>query len=168
MPTKIVFLDRDGTLNKLKSDYVKNLTEFEILPSVGTNLKKLSDAGFSLIVITNQSAINRKFMTMDDLTQIHNVLDSYLKSFNCKLDGIYFCPHTPDEQCMCRKPNTGLIKNALENYSQIDLEHSWFIGDSESDIQAGKKFGLKTIKIKSDDSLDESVNYILKNSINNN
>ena len=166
MPSKFIFLDRDGTLNKLRLDYVKNLDEFEILPSVGKNLKKLSDAGFTLIVITNQSAINRKFMTVNDLNRIHNFLDSYLKSFDCKLDGIYFCPHTPDEQCICRKPNTGLLKKALENFPQIDLDHSWFIGDSESDIQTGKKFGLKTIKIQSNDSLDESVNHILKNSIN--
>lgn len=163
MTRKIIFLDRDGTLNKLKSDYVKNLNEFEILPSVGKNLKKLSDAGFTLIVITNQSAINRKFMTMDDLNQIHNFLHSYLKTFDCKLDEIYFCPHTPEEQCMCRKPNTGLLKKALESYSDIDLVHSWFIGDSESDVQTGKKFGVKTIKIKPNDRLDDSVNYILNN-----
>lgn len=163
MTSKIIFLDRDGTLNKLKSDYVKNLSEFEILPSVGKNLKKLSKAGFTLILITNQSAINRKFMTTDNLNQIHDSLQSYLKSFDCKLDGIYFCPHTPNEQCECRKPNTGLLKKALENYSEVDLIHSWFIGDSETDIQTGKKFGLKTIKINSNDVLDEYVNQILNN-----
>lgn len=164
MSTKIVFLDRDGTLNKLKSDYVKNIKEFEILPSVGKNLKKLSESGYILILITNQSAINRKLMTINDLNEIHNYLQSYLKSFDCKLDGIYFCPHIPDEQCKCRKPNTGLLKKALENYSEVDLIHSWFVGDSEFDIQTGKKFGLKTIKINSDDALDEYVNYILNNS----
>ena len=162
MSKKLIFLDRDGTLNKLKSDYVKNLSEFEILPSVGNNLKKLSDAGFNLIVITNQSAINRKLMTIDDLNQIHDSLKSYLSSYDCKIDGIYFCPHTPQEHCLCRKPNIGLFEKALESYSNVDFENSWLIGDSEYDILAGKTLGINTIQIKSNESLDKAVNKILK------
>ena len=86
-----------------------------------------------------------------------------MNSFDCFLDEIYFCPHTPEENCACRKPKIGLFEKALNSYSEIDLANSWMIGDSDSDILAGKKFGIRTIKIQSNSSLDESVNQILEN-----
>ena len=102
-------------------------------------------------------------IAVDDLNKIHNFLNSYLNSFDCFLDEIYFCPHTPEENCACRKPKIGLFEKALNSYSEIDLANSWMIGDSDSDILAGKKFGIRTIKIQSNSSLDESVNQILEN-----
>ena len=109
---KAVFLDRDGVINKNKINYVKTIEELEILPSIGIPIKKLKNNNYFVIVITNQSPINRKLMTHEQLNKIHLSIQQYLESFDTSIDKFYFCPHTPEENCNCRKPKLGMILDA--------------------------------------------------------
>jgi histidinol-phosphate phosphatase family protein len=158
---KAIFLDRDGVLNKNKDDYVKNISELEIFSYISEPIKKLQSAGFKIIVITNQSAINRGLMNEKHLNEIHEKIQSFLIPHNAKIDSFYYCPHTPTENCSCRKPKTGLLLKAIDDFS-IDVNNSWFIGDRDSDIQAGRSAGCKTLKIQHDFNLEKAVDLILK------
>ena len=158
---KIVFLDRDGTINELKTDYVKKLSEFIILPNVGKYLSKLTLSGFKIVIVTNQSAVGRGLIPLDELDQIHKFLIERFSDDNCTINKIFFCPHTPTDFCSCRKPNTFLFEKAFKELSPIDIENCWMIGDSESDILAAKKLDIKSILIKSNQSLEEPINKIL-------
>ena len=157
---KTVFVDRDGVINQERSDYVKSISELEIYPNVAENIKLLKDAGFLVIVITNQSAVNRGIITHEMINQIHNSIQDHLKKYGTFLDGFYYCPHTPDENCNCRKPKPGLLQKAILELN-IDLNSSWMIGDSDSDIEAANSIGCKAIKISGSFSLDNAVKKIL-------
>ena len=159
--SKSIFLDRDGVLNKNKDDYVKNISELEIFPYILEPIKKLQSAGFKIIVITNQSAINRGLITKKHLNEIHEKIQSFLIQHNTKIDYFYYCPHTPTENCYCRKPKTGLLLKAIDDFS-IDVNNSWFVGDRDSDIQAGQSVGCKTFKIHDNITLENAVDLILK------
>jgi len=158
---KIVFLDRDGTINELKTDYVKKLSEFVILPNAGKYISKLTLSGFKLVIVTNQSAVGRGLIPLDELNKIHKFLIERFSDDNCIIDKIFFCPHTPTDFCSCRKPNTSLFEKAFKELSPIDIENCWMIGDSKSDILAAKKLKIKSILIKSNQSLKEPINEIL-------
>jgi len=157
---KTVFVDRDGVINQERSDYVKSISELEIYPNVAKNIKLLKDAGFLVVVITNQSAVNRGIVTHEMINQIHNSIQDHLKKHGTFLDGFYYCPHTPDENCNCRKPKPGLFQKAILELN-IDLNSSWMIGDMDSDIEAANSIGCKAIKISGSFSLDSAVKKIL-------
>lgn len=159
--SKAVFLDRDGVLNTKKDDYVKKTSELEIFPFISESIKKLQKEGFKVIVITNQSAINRGLMNDNDLEKIHDEIQRFLIKHGTKIDAFYHCPHTPSENCFCRKPKPGLLLRAIGDFS-IDVNQSWFLGDSDSDILVGTTVGCKTIKIKNEVSLEHAVKLILK------
>lgn len=148
---KAIFLDRDGVLNKNRDDYVKSIKELEIFPNIGEEISKLKMEGFLIIVITNQSVINRKIITIKELEEIHSTIQKFLMKSKTSIDKFYFCPHRPDENCECRKPNPGLIRQAINEFS-IEASKSWMVGDSITDIQAGEKAGCKTILLKKNDS----------------
>ena len=122
----------------------ESVTRREIrFDNVAKSIKKLHDLGFLVVVITNQSAINRGLMTHNQLENIHNTIQENLISSKTKIDAFYYCPHTPDELCFCRKPKPELILRASDDLN-IKLDSSWFFGDSESDIIAGKSAGCKS------------------------
>ena len=156
---KAIFLDRDGVLNKKREDYVKSVKELEIFPNIAEEISKLKMKGFLIIVITNQSVINRQIITIKELEEIHLTIQKFLKKNETCIDKFYFCPHRPDENCECRKPNPGLIKQAINEFS-IDASKSWMIGDSKTDIQAGEKAGCKTIFLKQNDSFTKILKII--------
>jgi len=158
---KAIFLDRDGVLNKNKDDYVKNISELEIFPFISEPIRKFQSAEFKIIVITNQSAINRGLMTEKNLNEIHEKIQSFLIQNDTKIDYFYYCPHTPNENCSCRKPKSGLLLKAIDDFS-IDVNNSWFIGDRDSDIQAGKSVGCNTLKIQNDVNLEKAAHLILE------
>lgn len=162
---KAVFLDRDGVINKNKDDYVKNINELEFLPNIEKSIKKLNKKNFSVIVITNQSAINRGLTSISNMNMIHEKIQEQLHKHNAHFDALYFCPHTPNENCFCRKPNPGLLLQAIKEHN-IEPKKSWMIGDRNSDILAGKKVGCKTILITPDFNLENAVDFILKNDSN--
>ena len=158
---KAVFLDRDGVINKKRDDYVKSVNEFVFLPNVMEAIKILNNNGFLAIIVTNQSAVNRGIISQNQLEEIHDYMLENFKKFGCNIDGIYFCPHRPDENCECRKPQPVLLQRAIEDF-QISVSDSWLIGDNITDIQAAEKIGLKSIKINKDKDIMEAVKKILE------
>ena len=154
--TKAIFLDRDGVINQERKDYVKKIDEFIILDKTSDAINIIKNHGFLVIIITNQSPINRKLLSVETLNKIHEKLQSYLERYDTSFDGVYFCPHTPSENCECRKPKPGLILQAVIDF-QIDLSESYMIGNSETDIHAAKNAGCKGILLKKDQTLLEVV-----------
>ena len=159
--TKAIFLDRDGVINKERKDYVKSIEEFQILDGVPESIKMLKEKGFVVIVITNQSAINRGLVTIETLNEIHNHLQKILKDNNTSIDDFYFCPHIPDENCQCRKPNPGMLIKAVQDHD-IDMNQSFMIGNSLTDIQAAQKSGCKGILLNQNQALLELVTDEIK------
>ena len=157
---KTVFLDRDGVINKERSDYIKTITQLEIFPNVAKKIEILKNAGFLVVVITNQSAINRGLKTHKTVDQIHDSIQNYLKTNGTSIDGFFYCPHKPNENCNCRKPKPGLLHQAILELN-IDPKSSWMIGDNNSDIDAATSIGCKAIKLSKNFSLGKAVSKIL-------
>ena len=147
-PKKVVFLDRDGVINKRprKAGYVKTWAEFEFLPRSIEAIKLLKREGYKLFIISNQPGIARGKMSKKDLDVIHKKMQQELKKNDAKLDGIYFCPHGWNDGCSCRKPKPGLLLQASREHL-IDLTKTILIGDDERDIMAGETVGCKTFLI---------------------
>lgn len=145
MKHKAVFVDRDGTIN-VDVHYLDDPDKFEMYPGVGEGVKKLKDSGFKIIVITNQSGIARGYFTEKQLSNIHARMKKEFEEFGVVPDGIYYCPHHPDDNCNCRKPNTGLFKDAINEHN-IDVKKSYMLGDKILDIGAGKKISVRTVLI---------------------
>ena len=153
---KAIFLDRDGTINKYVG-YLRTPEQFELLEGVGEAIRKINLSGYLAIVVTNQPVIARGEVTVDDLQEIHNKMETMLGKEGAYLDGVYYCPHHPDKGfageveelkivCECRKPKAGLLLQAAKDFN-IDLSQSWMIGDSENDVLSGKNAGCKTALI---------------------
>ena len=158
---KAVFLDRDGIINKERKDYVKTIDELEIFENISWCIKQLKKNNFLVIVITNQSAINRGLTSVEKIYEIHDSIQNYLEKFGTKIDAFYFCPHRPDENCMCRKPNSELITKASNDFD-IDLQSSWMLGDNDTDIIAGQKAGCRSIKVNYNSDLPLAIEKILE------
>ncbi len=143
-----VFLDRDGVINKDSPDYIKHPAEFEFIPESAEAISLLTQHGFQIIVITNQSLIGRKMATLDTLDSIFKKMDAGVKDEGGQIKDIFFCPHHPEENCACRKPKTGLIRKAQEQH-QIRLDKSCMVGDSEKDIECALNAGCsKTVLVR--------------------
>lgn len=153
-PKRAIFLDRDGVINrKLTEDrYVTRVSQFELLPDVPEALAKLRGLGFLLVLITNQRGIARKFMSEEHLAAVHESMQRELAGYGAALDALYYCPHERDEDCGCRKPEPGMILTAAGDF-HIDLDSSYMVGDSESDVAAGRNAGTRTVRIC--DEVDE-------------
>ena len=143
--SKAVFLDRDGTIN-VDVHYLNTADNFRMYPGVGEGTKRLQDAGFKIIIITNQSGLARGYFTLETLGRIHERMITELKELGVRVDGVYFCPHHPDDGCGCRKPRTGMLRQAMEEH-KIHGETSFMIGDKILDVVAGKRIGARTILI---------------------
>ncbi|MDP4179624.1 MAG: HAD-IIIA family hydrolase [Bacillota bacterium] len=144
----VVFLDRDGVVNKNRSDYVKSWEEFRFLPGVSDAIRRLNEKGFAVIIVTNQSAVGRNIISPGRLDEIHNNMYHALYNEGAMISGIYYCPHTPFDNCNCRKPKNGLIEKAF-NELPLDMEKGIMIGDNVTDIEAGRISGLTTILLGS-------------------
>lgn len=151
---KAIFLDRDGTINKYVG-FLRKEEEFELIPGVVEAIRKINERGYLAIVVTNQPVIARGEVTYSELEIIHNKMETLLGKGGAYLDGIYFCPHHPHSgykgevkelkiDCDCRKPNPGMLIKAAQDFN-IDLSQSYMVGDSESDIMAGRSAGCKTV-----------------------
>ncbi len=151
---KAVFLDRDGTIVE-DVGYLNDPKQIAFIPGSIEAIKKLNEAGFKVVVITNQAGVARGLITEDMLQTIDKTLHKWILSGGAHLDGLYYCPHHPEhgvypykQTCECRKPHPGLIKRAQRDLD-IDLKQSFMIGDKHSDIEAGKRAGVKTIFVLS-------------------
>ena len=140
MLKKVVFLDRDGTINQDAADYIKGWPEFTFLPRSIEALRDLTTAGFIIIVITNQSAMPRKLISLQELENIHSKMKAAVESQGGKISDIFFCPHMPGDGCECRKPAPGLIYQAQKKHD-IDLSTAVMIGDSARDIECAHQAG---------------------------
>ncbi|HIT37784.1 MAG TPA: HAD family hydrolase [Candidatus Onthousia faecipullorum] len=129
---KAVFLDRDGTIN-YDFGYVYEKDKLKFLPGVISSLKRLSEAGYLLIIITNQSGIGRRYFTLDEYNEFNNYMLKQLKDKGVNITKVYYCPHTDLDGCNCRKPKLGLFYQAIDEYN-IDLDKSFAIGDNERDL----------------------------------
>jgi histidinol-phosphate phosphatase family protein len=149
-----IFLDRDGVINKNPAlhEYVKTVEEFEFLPRVPQAVRLLNEAGFRVVIVSNQRGIARGVISPEQLDSVNGYLRAGLDKYGAKIDGIYICPHEAGA-CNCRKPDIGLFLQA-EADAPVDKPNSYMIGDMESDIQAGKRYGVKTILISARSDLD--------------
>ena len=152
---KAVFLDRDGVINKELGRYCENVDEFEILEDVGHAIKVLKDAGFLVIIISNQGGIAKGLYTEADVNDMHDKLCRHISEFGASIDDFYFCPHHDAiSKCLCRKPQSLMIEKAMATYD-IDPSQSFMIGDGNRDIEAAERAGIKGIKIESNSGILE-------------
>jgi len=141
-----VFLDRDGVINENRADYVKSWEEFVFLPHVFEPLRQLAQNGLLTIVVTNQSAINRGLVSPETVETIHRQMCEAVSRNGGRIDAVLTCPHRPDENCRCRKPEPGLLLQAAERFD-LDLPQSYLIGDAPCDIGAGLAVGCRPILV---------------------
>lgn len=146
MNKRFILLDRDGTII-VEKKYLSDPNGVELIPSAATALKKLKSLGFGLIVIANQAGVGRGYFTLKTLDAIHERLKKLLKEEGVTLDGIYFCPHHPEDNCSCRKPKTGMVEKAIKKF-KFDTKDCFVVGDKRVDIELGKNIGAKTILVK--------------------
>lgn len=149
---RAVFLDRDGTIN-VEVQYLNKVEEFELIPGVPFALKRLKDAGFLLVVVTNQSGIGRGLYDEAALHDIHDHMHEELAQYGISIDACYFCPHHPEhgtgdyrKECACRKPLPGMLEQAAADLD-IDLSLSYMIGDKLGDVQAGLNAGCTSLLV---------------------
>jgi D,D-heptose 1,7-bisphosphate phosphatase len=161
---KAVFLDRDGTINKLNG-FITKPEDFELIEEAAASIRKINNAGYLAIVITNQPVIARGEASLEELDLIHRKMETELGKAGAYIDDIFYCPHHPDKgfpgerpeykiDCDCRKPKPGLIIKAAKKYN-IDLTNSYMVGDDNRDVEAGQAAGCKTVLLRSDTSLAE-------------
>jgi D-glycero-D-manno-heptose 1,7-bisphosphate phosphatase len=139
--TPAIFLDRDGVIVENVESYVQSWRDIVFLPSAFTALKKLSASDYKIILITNQSAVGRGIITLEQARAINQKVVAVIEAAGGRIDSVYMCPHAPGEHCICRKPLPGLILQAGFEH-RLDLAHSFTIGDACTDIQAGQAAGI--------------------------
>ena len=181
-----IFLDRDGVINH-EVNHLSTPKQFKLIAGVGKAIKQVNQAGFLVVVVTNQPVVARGDISEDELREIHNKLDTMLGGDGAYIDRLYYCPHHPDSgfigevmelkvECDCRKPKPGLLLQAAEDMN-ISLQDSWMVGDSSADMLAGEKAGVQTILVKTGyagkdgkhdvnpdfivDDLSEAVDFVL-------
>ncbi len=136
-----IFLDRDGVLIENRADYVREWSHVTLLPNAIDALTGFHRAGFRIIIVTNQSAVGRGVMTFSEAQTINERLVKTIAEHGGWVDGVFMCPHKPEDSCICRKPQPGLLLQAARQFS-IDLAASWMIGDAWTDILAGQAAGV--------------------------
>ena len=163
MTIKTIFLDRDGVINK-DSNYLHKVKDFEFISGVFKTCKYLQNLDYKIIIITNQSGISRGYYTLKDFQTLNNWMIGQFEAENINILDVFYCPHSPDSNCNCRKPKPGMFLEAKYKYS-IDMKNSWIIGDRETDIIAANSSGIiNTILVKSGHKIDElnsNAKYIL-------
>ena len=142
---RAVFLDRDGTIAK-DVHYCRRPEDFILFANAAGVIKLLNNSGFKVIIITNQSGIAKGYLSEETLGEIHKKMKEELADEGAHIDGIYYCPHHPDDNCGCRKPRPSLILQAAGDFD-IDLKHSFMVGDRQKDIELGKAVGCRTILV---------------------
>lgn len=145
----VAFLDRDGTINAKApdGDYIKRPDELRLLPGAAEAIRRLNDAGVHVIVVSNQRGIALGRMSDRDLEEVQGELSRQLDAgAGAHIDAFFHCPHEIG-QCDCRKPETGMFRQAMALFPWIDLERSVLVGDSESDVEAGRRLGIATLRL---------------------
>lgn len=150
-----LFLDRDGVINeRLMGDYVKHTHEFILLPGVAKSIAKANKLFSHVFVVTNQQGIGKGIMTERNLSEIHGYCSELLEAENAHIDRYYFAPNLASENSPLRKPNSGMAILAKQEFPTIDFQKSIMVGDSDSDIEFGRKLGMKTVFIRHNSVLE--------------
>ena len=154
MNKKVVFLDRDGVINK-EVGYLHKIEDFEFIDGVFNACLDFQTLGYQLIIVTNQSGIERDYYQDQDFHTVTNWMLSQFESHGVNILDVFYCPHGPESNCNCRKPKPGMFNQANAKY-HINMGKSWMIGDKEADIQAANSAGISnTILVKSGHKIDE-------------
>ena len=143
MQTKLVILDRDGTINQDSDEYVKSADEWIPLPGALEAIARLNHAGWHVVVASNQSGLGRGLFDVAALNAMHTKMHKLLAAAGGRVDAVFYCPHSPEETCGCRKPLPGLYEQIGERYG-MDLQGVHTVGDSLRDLQAGAAVGCAT------------------------
>lgn len=141
-----VFLDRDGTLNE-HVEYIHEVEKFRLIPGAVEALKRLKDHGFRLVVVTNQPGIGMGYFSKEDFFRVNREFLKLVRAGGVTLDRVYFCPHSDNDRCDCRKPATGLIERAVAELN-LDLTRSFVVGDMTGDVELGRKAGCRSILVR--------------------
>lgn len=141
-----IFLDRDGVINLNRADHVKSWNEFEFIPGALESIHELTTTGLSIFVVTNQAGVNRGLMTVDVLEDIHKHMLAEIERAGGHVEKVFYCPHDNHENCACRKPNAGMLKQAAQEFG-VDLCQSVIVGDAWTDIGAGAEVGAHGILV---------------------
>jgi D-glycero-D-manno-heptose 1,7-bisphosphate phosphatase len=157
---KALFLDRDGVLNRERGDYTFDIETFEVLPDVAKALQLAKSKGYLLIVISNQGGIAKEIFTQQRVEKLHSILADKLVKSGVELDEIYYCPHHDEVlKCICRKPGCLMLEKAIARFN-VDPAQSLMIGDSERDVLAAQKAGVKGVLIDSNSGIFEIVKQL--------
>ena len=139
-----IFLDRDGVLIENRSDYIRDWSQVQVFPEAINVLSLPEASNYKVVIVTNQSAVGRGLITMETAREINDRLVGLIHQQGGQVHGVYMCPHKPEDDCDCRKPRPGLFFQAAEELN-LDLHHSWMIGDAWSDMQAGRAAGVQNV-----------------------
>ncbi len=149
---KVVFLDRDGTIN-VEKNYLYKPEEFEFIEGAIEGIKLLNDEGYKVVVVSNQAGVARGYYTEAEVDALHDYINSQLAKENAHIDYFFYCPHHPENgvgkykiDCDCRKPEIGMFIKSEEHFN-VDKSQSWMIGDNQGDIEAGNKYGVRTVLV---------------------
>lgn len=162
---KTVILDRDGVINKNPPDmgYVTNLSDFSFIPNSLQAIRDLSQHGYHVFIATNQAGIGKGIFTESQLAIIHDRMQSEIEKVGGKIIKVYYCPHHPESGCDCRKPKPGMLLKAVHDYD-LNSSNIYFIGDSITDIEAGRHAGITPILVLSGHGLTSYNRYVKPNS----
>ena len=151
---KILFLDRDGVINVEPEGYITDWSDFEFLPDALDTIKRATDEGYRIIIISNQSAIGRGMCSKETIDEIMSNMIETIEAHGGKIKDIFYCPHTPDDMCKCRKPEPDLFFQAAEKYN-IKLTSTWFVGDKLTDVAVAIRVGTRPILIRGGKSVPD-------------
>jgi D-glycero-D-manno-heptose 1,7-bisphosphate phosphatase len=153
---RATFLDRDGVIIENRPDYVKTWSEVRFLPNVWDALQKLGRSETKIVIITNQSAVARGLITLENAWKVqHQVVDEIHKHGG-RIDASYLCPHHPDAGCDCRKPAPGMLRQAAQELD-LDMSRSWLVGDAVSDLQAARAAGVRGVLVRTGRGADQEI-----------
>jgi D-glycero-D-manno-heptose 1,7-bisphosphate phosphatase len=157
----LIILDRDGTINEDRDDYVRSPEEWTPLPGALEAIARLNHAGWHTVLATNQSGLGRGLFDMAALNAMHVKMHQMLAKVGGRIDAVFFCPHTPDENCTCRKPLPGLIEQIGQRYG-VDLRTVPIVGDSLRDLQAGYAMGCRPHLVRTGKGANLSESEVLR------
>lgn len=150
---RFIILDRDGVINSDSPDYIKTPDEWIAIDDSIKAIAQLSEMGYQVIVMTNQSGLARNYYTPETLARIHEKMLQQVRAAKGNILDIFYCPHGPDDQCVCRKPATGMYDLIKEKYPLIDFNETYSVGDSLRDLQAAQKSGCLPALVKTGNGL---------------
>jgi D-glycero-D-manno-heptose 1,7-bisphosphate phosphatase len=145
-PARTVFIDRDGVINENRSDHVKCWSEFRFLPGAAEAIARLTEAGMRVFVVSNQAIVNRGMVSSATIDEVNGAMMREIGRRGGRIEAVAYCPHRPDEQCLCRKPQPGLLLGLARRFG-LDLHESAIVGDALTDLEAGRAVGSRAILV---------------------